>query len=386
MNNSTPPEPPGDAEARYRALVEQLPAVTYLDEVGPSDRTLYMSPQVAALLGYTPEEMTREVPLWPQIIHPDDRERVLAESKRHDDTGDPYDTEYRLVARDGRTVWIHDRSVLVLDEDGKPQFWQGVLVEITERKRTQELERALEVQREEAAELRALDEMKNTFLRAVSHDLRTPLAAILGLAVTLEREDLQLDVAETKQMAGRIVVNARKLDRLVNDLLDIDRIGRGMVEPSLVETELDRLVREVVTGSDLIPGREVVIETEPVVVNVDRSKVERIVENLLANTARHTPPGTGVWVSVRPEERGVVIAVEDDGPGVPPEHRIEIFEPFHQGPGTPDHSPGVGIGLALVARFAELHGGHAWVEDREGGGASFRVYLPEALPLEPSRD
>ncbi|MGQ0671100.1 MAG: PAS domain-containing sensor histidine kinase [Actinomycetota bacterium] len=386
MNDSTPPEPPGDAEARYRALVEQLPAVTYLDEVEPSDRTLYMSPQVEALLGYTPEEMTREVPLWPQIIHPDDRERVLAESKRHDETGDPYDTEYRLIARDGRTVWIHDRSVLVRGEDGKPHFWQGVLVEITERKRTQELERALEVQLEEAAELRALDEMKNTFLRAVSHDLRTPLAAILGLAVTLEREDLQLDAAETKQMAGRIVVNARKLDRLVNDLLDIDRIGRGMVEPSLVETELDRLVREVVTGSDLIPGREVVIETEPVVVNVDPSKVERIVENLLANTARHTPPGSGVWVSVRPEEHGVVIAVEDDGPGVPPEHRIEIFEPFQQGPGTPDHSPGVGIGLALVARFAELHGGHAWVEDREGGGASFRVYLPEAPPLETLRD
>jgi signal transduction histidine kinase len=84
-----------------------------------------------------------------------------------------------------------------------------------------------------------------------------------------------------------------------------------------------------------------------------------------------------VWVRVRRDGDGVQIVVEDAGTGVPPELRDSVFEPFRQGPGTPTHAPGVGIGLSLVARFAELHGGRAWVDDRSGGGSSFRVFIPD---------
>jgi signal transduction histidine kinase len=113
---------------------------------------------------------------------------------------------------------------------------------------------------------------------------------------------------------------------------------------------------------------------------VDPAKVERIVENLLANAARHTPPDTPVWVRVARQDQGVLIAVEDAGGGVPPQLRATLFEPFRQGPEVPTHAPGVGIGLTLVARFAELHGGRAWVEERPGGGSSFRVLLPDPPP------
>jgi signal transduction histidine kinase len=111
---------------------------------------------------------------------------------------------------------------------------------------------------------------------------------------------------------------------------------------------------------------------------VDAAKVERIVENLLANTARHAPAEAAVWVSVVPtaDPAGVTIEVADEGSGVPEELRETIFEPFRQGPDAPPHSPGVGVGLTLVRRFAELHGGRAWVQERPGGGASFRVWLP----------
>jgi len=132
----------------------------------------------------------------------------------------------------------------------------------------------------------------------------------------------------------------------------------------------------------------VTVEAEEVVLAVDTAKVERIVENLVVNTARHTPAGSGIWVRVRAQDGGVLIAVEDQGEGVPEELKEAIFEPFRQGPHRSRHSPGVGIGLSLVARFAELHGGRAWVEDRPGGGASFQVFLPgpeDPHPISPAR-
>jgi two-component system, OmpR family, sensor histidine kinase KdpD len=245
-----------------------------------------------------------------------------------------------------------------------------------------ELELALEAEREQAAELRALDETKNTFIAAVSHDLRTPLAAILGLAVTLQKQSLDHD--QINELAGRIATNARKLDRMVTDLLDLDRISRGMVAPDLRSVNLGKAVAGVVGESELIAGREVSVEVEDVVVQVDAAMVERIVENLLANAVRHTPLDSRIWVRVRSEAGGPVIIVEDEGPGVPPEQRQEIFEPFHQAAAT-DRTAGVGVGLALVARFAELHGGRAWVEDGQYGGASFHVWLPAQPPPNAAR-
>ena len=136
------------------------------------------------------------------------------------------------------------------------------------------------------------------------------------------------------------------------------------------------LARRTVESLDILTGREVVAEADNVVVAVDPAKVERIVENLLMNAARHTASDRKIWLRVAPEDGGVSITVEDDGPGVAPEMRSEIFEPFRQGPTASPHAPGTGIGLSLVARFAELHGGRAWVGERAGGGAAFHVFLP----------
>ena len=363
-----------EAEARYRALIEQIPAIVYLDPV-EDGQTAYISPQTEPVLGYTPQEWYADPDLWSKIVHPEDKETL-----QQDHAGGPHGSTYRLIAKDGREVWVYDQARLILGDDGHPRYWQGVMIDVTEQRRTQELERDLERQRMVADRLRAEDEMKTTFLHAVSHDLRTPLAAILGLAVTLEREDVEVSEPEARDMAHRIAENARKLDSLVADFLDLERLTRGVAEPDFSSVDVGALVREVVAGSELVRERRLALDVAPLTIKADVAMLERIVENLLGNAVKHTPGDSRIWVQVERLDDSVLLCVEDDGPGVPAEERRTIFEPFHQGT---DARTGSGVGLALVAKFAELHGGRAWVEEREGGGASFRVLLhadPSTLP------
>src|SRR5215218_3150828 len=131
----------GLSEDRFRRLVEQIPAVTYVQEPIDSDTPkaiTYMSPQYEAILGYPAETEILDEEHWLRMLHPDDRERVLAEELRTDETGEPYRIEYRLIARDGRVVWVHDEATLVRDEEGNALYWLGVQYDITELKRTEE--------------------------------------------------------------------------------------------------------------------------------------------------------------------------------------------------------------------------------------------------------
>jgi PAS domain S-box-containing protein len=286
--------------------------------------------------------------------------------------------EMKAMRADGSEFPV-ELAITKVDLPGPPLF-TGYIRDITELKRGEaEIERVLQAEREASQRLRALDEMKNTFLQAVSHDLRTPLTAILGLALTLERRDLDLSPLDRGDLTRRLAANARKLERILSNLLDLERLIRGVVEPTLKPTDVGSLIRWIVEEADFLGERQVHVQADTVVAEVDAAKIERIVENLLVNAAKHTPDGTPIWVRVWPEEGGVLFAVEDAGPGVPEHARKRIFEPFQQGP--QEHpSPGCGIGLSLVARFAELHGGRAWVESRPGGGASFRVFIPSHGP------
>ncbi len=373
------PIAPLGAETLYRSLVEQIPAATYLWDVsrGVEHPQLWVSSRLRDILGFEPEDWMADATQWFAHVHPEDREACIAETTRTIGSGQPFQMEYRMLAGDGRVVWVLDQATAVgRDEHGHVLVHQGILLDITERKRAElDVKRALEAERAAADRLRELDRLKNTFLQAVSHDLRTPLSVILGLALTIDREEVNLSPEERRELSGRLVVNARKLDRILGDMLDLDRLIRGVVEPKTVPVDVSDVVQRVVGEADFLSGRAIELLTQTVIAEIDVAKVERIVENLLVNAAKHTPLTSPIWVGVEARTDGVLIFVEDEGPGVEPENRERIFEPFQQGGG--DHpSPGSGIGLSLVARFAALHGGTAWVEDRDGGGASFRVLLP----------
>jgi len=259
---------------------------------------------------------------------------------------------------------------------------KAMVVQLSERE--QELKDGLRRELAAADRLRAADDIKDTFLRAVSHDLRTPLTAMLGVAITLERTRLNLPREQALDLVGMLVEKTRKLERLLKDLLDLNRLEEGVLEPNRSMTDVRELVHQVVTEVDQLAGWPIDIEAEPIQAFIDGPKVERIVENLLLNTTRHTPPGTRVWVKALARGSDLELVVEDAGPGVPAELAGTIFEAFRRasGPGpapTVSHHRGVGIGLSLVARFAALHGGHAWVDERWGGGAAFHVLLPDVV-------
>ena len=370
---------------RFHELVESLEAVFW--EADPESLEFaFMSRHAALMMGPAEETVGGTPRRWGDHVHPDDRPRALQELREAIAApGEDRNLEYRALGQEGETLWLRDLVHVAMDARGARQL-RGLIVDITGRKRAEQALRrserkyleAFRREREATQRLRVLDDMKNTFLEAVSHDLRTPLTSILGSALTLEKRGLDLPREDALDLLRRIAANARKLERLLSDLLDLDRLQRGIVSPQRRPTDVGELVAQTIDEFDLLNGRKIEVDAPSTVTNVDAAKVERIVENLLVNAVRHTPADSHLWVRVIDERDGVLIVIEDEGPGVPDRLKEAVFEPFRQGPGPASVSPGVGIGLSLVARFAELHGGAAWVEDRPGGGASFRVYLPGA--------
>jgi len=368
---------------RFHELVASLDAV-YWEADAASLRLSFIGGRAEQLLGANEQEWIAEGRRWGDHTLPEDREGAVTAARIAADAGQDQSLEYRVSAPDGRTIWIRDMVHVVRGAQG-PRQLRGLMIDITERKRAEQALRrserkyseAFRREREAAQRLRALDEMKNTFLEAVSHDLRTPLTSILGSALTLEQTELNLPKEDALDLVGRIASNARKLERLLSDLLDLDRLQRGIVSPQRRPTDLAELVHRSVDGTENPAGRDIEVEVESITVSVDAAKVERILENLLSNAIRHTPDGTRIWIRGFGQDGGVMLIVEDEGHGIPHELHEAVFEPFRQAPGSSSgHSPGVGVGLSLVRRFAELHGGRAWLEDREGGGSSFHVFLP----------
>ena len=235
--------------------------------------------------------------------------------------------------------------------------------------------RRLEGQR---SELEEVDRVRTLFLRAISHELRTPLTVIRGTTNILAAHDVQLRGDARRELLAALDRQSARLDRLLRDLLDVDRLERGAAVLDPARIRLDEVVCEIVPHVETNHHSLEIGHLVPVDVSADRAKVERILENLIVNAVKHTPTGCRVRVSVDRTETAARIVVEDDGPGVPETLRSEVFRPFVQGPGQADAaSPGTGIGLALVRELTVLHGGDVRLDASPSlGGARFTVRLP----------
>lgn len=293
--------------------------------------------------------------------------RLLADARA---TPGQVQTQLRLCPPGREPFPVLARSAPVRSPEGEVSALRWLVSDITERQRSEdELRRAL-------VRLRGQDDVKSAFILGVAHDLRAPVLAINALVQSLvEADDAGLP-EPTRSALRRIGGHADTLYRMQTDLLDLERLARGIVRPHRRATNLAALVHDVVKRVD-VGRRTLEVTTDDVEADVDPGMIESMVEKLLRNAASHTPERTSVWVRVESDAASgmVTLIVEDDGPGVPENLREQVFDLFHRGQ-QGEFAPGIGAGLYLVRRFAELHGGEAWVTERPGGGASFGVRLP----------
>lgn len=278
------------------------------------------------------------------------------------------DAEY-FFAHDGR--WYHARVQPERDAAGTIIGTRGAAVDVTDLSRTQDDANAALLQEQEAVDLLvSLNATKDATLSSIGHDLRTPLATIALIVETLQQHSASLTPRVIATLHQRIANNVQRMLRFLSVGVDPEDAGHAR-PPTRVRADVGSLVRTAAEGT-FVGGRRVHLDIATAEADVDPAAIERIVQNLIANALKHTKAASPIWVRVTPHESGALIAVEDEGVGVPDDLKDVIFAPgFHAGRGG-----GSGMGLSVVARFAELMGGRAWVEDRAGGGASFRVSIP----------
>jgi two-component system, OmpR family, sensor histidine kinase KdpD len=229
----------------------------------------------------------------------------------------------------------------------------------------------------ETSALRRSDVLKTALLRAVSHDLRSPLTAILTAVGALESGPLADD--ERDELVADIGGEAQRLARLVDNLLDMSRLEARAAEPRVEWCSVEEVIQAAIDELALADGTfALAIDADLPLIRADAAQLERAFANLLENAARYSG-GHPVSVRARAVGHRVIARIVDRGPGVPPAEKARIFEPFYRGAGASNGHRGSGLGLAIVRGFVEANGGRVWVESLPGQGSTFVV----ELPLEP---
>jgi PAS domain S-box-containing protein len=398
-------------EARYRTLVEGIPAVTFIAALDEDLRELYVSPQIEALLGFSQKEWLENPVLWHAQLHPDDRPRWHGEFARTVASGEPFRSVYRFLARDGRVVWVHGEAKVVRDGEGRPLFLQGVAFDITGMKEAEEALRALNQTleqrvRERTEELARSNFALEQFASRVTHDLKEPLRTIksyIQMLVRGLREQLdpkaqdcvstpelrmsgffmreQLD-PKAQDCVTRIINAASRMEVLINDLLAYSRVGTQGKAPEPAECAVAvgsacAMLQAAIEES----GAEVTAGELPVV-QADATQLMQLFQNLFANALKFRsdrPPK--IHVSARREGGDWLLSVADNGIGIEPKYLEKQEKLFGLGERlhTRRQYPGHGIGLATCEKIVQRHGGRIWAESAGlGQGSTFCFTLPAA--------
>ena len=362
----------------FRDLVERLPIVSYVDALDETFSSIYASPQIESLTGYSPDEWRDDRELYAKTLHPEDRELALAEHRRLRDQGGRLDLQYRLISRSGAVVWVHDRAMVVDGEPGRAPRLEGALLDITEQKR-------LENELRQAQKMEAIGRLAG----GIAHDFNNLVTAIIGYADLLDAQvrhepSLRVYVDEI----ARAGLRARDLTRQLLAFSRKQVLRPKVVAVNSVVDNIERMLRRLL-GSDV----ELLVRTEPDAgaVVVDPGQLEQVIVNLAVNARDAMPAGGTLTIATAgveldehaarrhdatvPAGSYMSLSVSDTGIGIDQETKRHIFEPFFT---TKDAEGGTGLGLSTVYGIVKQSGGFIWVYSEPGAGTTFRIYFPRA--------
>ena len=368
------------SEAKLRTITDAMPQMIW--STRPDGFHDYFNRQWYEFTG-VPEGSTNGEG-WAGMFHPEDRSHAW-ECWRHSlATGEPYEVDYRLRHRSGQYRWVLGRALPVRDDSGRIIRWMGTCTDIHESKLAQEA-----LQRSEES-LRQADRRKDEFLAMLAHELRNPLAPITSAAQLLQGG--LSDPQRVVKVSAIISRQVGHLTDLVNDLLDVSRVTRGLVHLHLETFEVQEALRASVEQvRPVIEARRHALTIElgsgPLWVRADRTRCIQMVANLLHNAAKYTPAGGRIWLDAHARDGGrVQVQVRDNGDGIDAALQPHIFDLFTQADRTLDRSQGgLGLGLPLVRALAEMHGGRISAQSPGRGlGSTFSLELPAAEPPQPS--
>jgi len=362
------------AEARYRTLVERLPAITYIAELGAGGPWHYVSPQIETMLGFSPAEWLSDPMNWMNHIHSDDREIALAAEKLFQETHELFQAEYRMCARDGRLLWFRDEGVL-LQETGQGLLMQGVLYDITERKR-------LEDQLRHSQKMEAVGQLAG----GVAHDFNNLLMLIQAHNEHLRDRLGPNDPAHKDALAIENAVT--RAASLTGQLLAFSR--KQVLRPKVLD--LNAVLADVAKMLHRLIGENIEVKVVPAPslgrVKADPGQMEQVILNLAVNSRDAMPQGGTLTIETSdvemdeddsrchegaPPGKYVRLTVSDTGDGMDTETRAHMFEPFFT---TKAPGKGTGLGLATVYGVVKQSDGWIWVDSEPGRGTTFKIHLP----------
>jgi len=309
---------------------------------------------------------------WMDTVHPDDRARVQATLEACLNGEGAYEAEFR-VGQPGQPVrWLQGIGRLLAADAGQPLTIIGTTRDITERKEAElERNRRLEAEREAAR-------LRDAFIGVVSHELRTPITTIFGGTRVLSRRWQAMKADERDALLGDVSDEADRLYRMVEDLLVLTRVERGMLDVGDEPVALRPLVERIVASEQARTpdvAFEAVVPADLPSAQGEEMYVEQVLRNLLSNAAKYGGPGSRVTVEAAAEDGAVVLRVLDAGPGIPASEAERIFELFYRSPSTAPTVAGAGIGLFVCRQLAIAMGGSIRARSRSGGGACLELML-----------
>jgi PAS domain S-box-containing protein len=309
---------------------------------------------------------------WLELMHPEDVGNVPEARRRTVEENQPYAVEFRIRGREGD--WRHwmARGDLLRGVDGRPLKLVGISWDVTEAKLAQEQIRQY------AAELERKNREMEQFVYSVSHDLKSPLVTCKGFTGILKEDLADGKIAEALDSAQRVEHATQHMGRLIEDLLQLSRVGRITSQTETVD--VSRLVSELTEELRLAakPGVEVEIQQDMPAIIADPVAVSRLFQNLLVNAFRYGCTGEHPRIEIGSDVTGseVRFFVRDNGPGIPPEYQKKVFGLFQR---LEANQEGTGIGLAIVSKIMEVQGGRVWVESTPGAGATFWLCFPSEV-------